>query len=131
MARKKKSEKKLSWHDGLKSETKHSILAILCFAITFILTLAAFGRAGLVGGYLQQGLVFIFGKGFFLPAVVSLLAGISFIFGIGASLVSTTLWGSALFLVSALAGIDILFVFLFLYCCKCFCQTKKKRTGCR
>ncbi len=109
MARKKKTEKRLSWHDGLKSETKHSILAILCFAATFILALAAFGKAGIVGGFLQRGLVFTFGKGFFLPTIVSFFAGISFIFGIGAGLVSTTLWGSAILLVSALAGIDILF----------------------
>ncbi len=101
--------KKDSWHHSLKPETKNSLLAIISFAAAFILTLAAFGKAGPLGETLQKFLVFIFGKGFFLAPLAFFLEGLAFILAPGKRLIASNLIGGALFLVSSLGALDILF----------------------
>lgn len=104
-----KRSKKDPWHHSLKPETKKSLLAIISFAGSFILTLAAFGKAGPLGNVLQKFLVFLFGKGFFLAPLAFFLEGIAFLLAPGKRLIATNLIGGALFLVSSLGALDILF----------------------
>ena len=69
----KKQESKNRWHDNLKPETKNSILAVFSFALGLILTLSAFGRAGVIGRGVFKALELFFGAGFFLLPVVFFL----------------------------------------------------------
>lgn len=102
----KPSEK---WHQSLKPETKHSLWAVLSFAVAVVLTLAYFGKAGLAGEAMKKALDLVFGKGFFLVPTAFLLAGFSFLFALGNHIFITTFIGSALFLLSSLGLADILF----------------------
>ena len=69
---KEKDDKKerAKWHEDLKPETKHSILAIVSFALGIIFILTAFGKAGIIGGSLYNVLALIFGTGFFLAPIL-------------------------------------------------------------
>ena len=110
MARKRnknKREDKSRWHDGLKPETKQSVFAIVSFALALLFTLAAFGKAGLVGAGLQRGFELLFGKAFFLVPLVFFLAGFSFFFSLRKHFVLATLIGGILFLLSALGIADL------------------------
>jgi len=53
---KKKEETKPKWHEDLKSETKHSILAVVCFALAVIFILIAFGKGGIIGASIYNTL---------------------------------------------------------------------------
>ncbi len=101
--------KKNPWHYHLKPETKNSLLAVLSFAVAFIFTLAAFGKAGPFGEFLQKFLVLIFGRGFFLAPLAFFLGGFAFIFAPGKHLFATNLVGGGLFLASSLGVLDIIF----------------------
>lgn len=113
MAKKKNKEKNVArrpkWHEVLRPETKHSIWAISCFAISLILMLAYFGEAGWVGGALQRGLRLLFGNGFWLASLAFFLAGVSFLFAVGGHLLVTTIIGGLLFLISSLGLSDLIF----------------------
>ncbi|MDP3762717.1 MAG: hypothetical protein Q8Q97_01410, partial [bacterium] len=98
---------KSRWHDGLKPETKQSVFAIASFALALLFTLAAFGKAGLVGAGLQRGFELLFGKAFFLVPLVFFLAGFSFLFSLRKHFVLATLIGGILFLLSALGIADL------------------------
>ncbi|MDO8523390.1 MAG: DNA translocase FtsK [bacterium] len=97
------------WHQNLKPETKHSLWAVLSFAVALLLTLAYFGEAGLAGKAIKISLNAVFGKGFFLVPTVFLLAGLSFLFALGNHVFVTTAIGAFLFLLSSLGLADILF----------------------
>jgi len=99
---KNKREDRNKWHDGLKPETKQSVFAIASFALALLFTLAAFGKAGLVGAGFQRGFELLFGKAFFLVPLVFFLAGFSFLFSLRKHFVLATLIGGILFLLSAL-----------------------------
>ena len=113
MRKKKNKEKnearRPKWHEVLRPETKHSIWAISCFAVSLILLLAYFGEAGWVGGALQRGLQLLFGKGFWLASLAFFLAGVSFLFALGNHLMATTIIGGLLFLGSSLGFSDLIF----------------------
>ncbi len=112
MSKKKNRNKKADeskWHDGLKSETKQSIFAIASFALALLFTLAAFGKAGLVGAGLQRGFEFLFGKAFFLVPLVFFLGGFSFLFSLRKHFVVATLIGAVLFLFASLGIADLVF----------------------
>lgn len=93
----------------MRPETKNSIWAILAFAVSLVLALAYFDKAGMVGGFLQKTLIALFGKGFWLASVAFFLAGVSFLFALGSRIFITTTIGGILFLASSLAVSDILF----------------------
>ncbi len=100
---------KEKWHQSLKPETKHSLWAVLSFAVALILTLAYFGEAGLAGEAIKKSLNMVFGKGFFLVLSVFTLAAPSFLFAFGNHLFATTAIGAVMFLLSSLGLADIVF----------------------
>ena len=102
-------EDKKRWHDGLKPETKHSISAIIFLGLAAFFTLAAFGKAGLVGSSLYSVLIFIFGKMFFLVPTFFLVASLISFFSLRQNLVLTTIIGGAIFLFSSLGLTEIIF----------------------
>ena len=107
--RNKNGKNKERWHDNLKPETKHSISAIIFLGLAAFFTLAAFGEAGVVGGSLYSGLIFVFGKMFFLVPAFFLLASLISFFSLRQNLVLTTIIGGAIFLLSSLSLTDIIF----------------------
>jgi len=114
-AKKKKKETKedelssVRWHDGLKDETKHSIWAILCLGMSFFLILTIFGKAGLFGGYVYSGLKFLFGDALFLAPALFFFAAISLFISFRPNILTTSLVGGLLVLISALAITNIVF----------------------
>ncbi len=73
----KKGKKYSSEKKGLKSETKQAIIAITCFVLSLILTLALFGKAGVVGQKLYSGLYNLLGVGYFMFPLILALYGIA------------------------------------------------------
>src|SRR3989344_4427834 len=114
MARKKRNNGKSgagigAWHQNLRPETKHSLWAVLSFAVSAILAMAYFGGAGMIGNVVRRSLFFVFGKGFFLAPLAFFLSGISFLLALGSHFVAPTAVGGTLFLISSLGLADIVF----------------------
>ena len=112
MSKKKKDKNKngkSKWHEGIGQETKQSIFAVFSFAAAFLLTLAAFGKAGPVGNGLQGIFEILFGKAFFLVPLVFLFGGFSFLFAFRRNFVWATTIGAVLFLISTLGIADLAF----------------------
>lgn len=102
-------EGKPKWHEDLKQETKHSILAIISFALAIIFILTAFGKAGLIGRSLYNALNIIFGTGFFLIPILCFLLGISFLTSFRTRILAVNLIGGIIFLASSLGLIETIF----------------------
>jgi len=105
-AKKDEFKKRASWFEDLAYEAKHSIFAVLAFAVSFLFVLAAFGRAGFVGARVFGFLELLFGGAFFLVPLIFFLAGISFLFSLRTNLVATTIGGGIIMLFSALGIFD-------------------------
>lgn len=102
-------KEKIKWHEDLKKETKHSILAVISFAVSLIFILTAFSKAGVIGNYFFKLFTFFFGAGFYLIPVLCILLGISFLISFRARILAINLIGGGLFLVSALGIIETSF----------------------
>jgi len=110
MAKKKNfKDQKQKWHHVLEPETKRSIWAIISFAAALVFTLAAFGKAGLVGQTLQIFFNTLFGEAFFLIPVVFVLMGFSFLFAFKDKILAATIIGAFLFLLSSLGLAEVIF----------------------
>ncbi len=109
MGRKRKTKDKapLPTQPRLKQETKHTILAIVCFCIGVFFALAGFNRSGMAGSFLYSILTSLFGIGFFLvPLIFFMLAG-SFIQVGRPNLVGSRLLAGALFFISSLGLVTV------------------------
>ena len=93
----------------MKPETKHSISAIIFLGLAVFFTLAAFGKAGMVGNTAYRALNFSFGSAFFLVPVFFFLGSLIFFFSLRTRLVLTTLIGGIIFLLSTIGLSDIIF----------------------
>ncbi|HBM45883.1 MAG: Cell division protein FtsK/SpoIIIE [Parcubacteria group bacterium GW2011_GWF2_38_76] len=121
MAKKEQKNKKknvLSKHSGkeekdivltMKDETKHGILAIAFWVLSAFLVLSYYNTAGIAGDFTYGLLGNLFGTGYFLFPIMSFLLGMSFMKAVKPKLVSVTLGGGILFLISTLALTDIIF----------------------
>jgi len=69
--------KRIKAKPSLHSETKKSILAIICFALALLSLLSFLNLAGQFGGYFSQISQLLFGRGFFLVSVVFVLVGLA------------------------------------------------------
>ena len=110
MSRKKSlKDQNQKWHHALEPETKRSIWAIISFAVALIFTLAAFGKAGLVGKTLYASFDALFGEAFFLIPTVFVLMGFSFLFAFKDKILAATVVGALLFLLSSLGLAETIF----------------------
>ncbi|MBI2627824.1 MAG: DNA translocase FtsK 4TM domain-containing protein [Candidatus Niyogibacteria bacterium] len=110
MSRKKSlKDQNQKWHHVLEPETKRSIWAIIFFAVALVFTLAAFGKAGLVGGTLYALFNTFFGEAFFLIPVVFILMAFSFLFALKDKILAATIIGAVLFLLSSLGLTEAIF----------------------
>lgn len=105
----KKNGSREKWHNNLKEETKHSILAIFFLVAALFFTLASFGKAGMVGSSVYDFLEMLFGAGFFLVPTALFLAGISLVSSFRPNFLSNVMIGMTVFLVSGLGAADVMF----------------------
>ncbi len=110
MAKKrKKNNDAEKWHAGIKEETKHSILAIISFVFALFFTLAAIGKAGIIGDSVFKFFEFLFGRGFFLLPISFFLTGVSFLTSFRPNFMLATFISSGFFLASSLGLTDLIF----------------------
>ncbi len=93
----------------INPETKNSIVAILLAGLSVVLFLAAFEKAGPAGRLIYMGLNYLFGWGYYLVPTIALLVAALFLFNRKNVFIGSSLIGSALFIISGLGLIDIIF----------------------
>jgi S-DNA-T family DNA segregation ATPase FtsK/SpoIIIE len=111
MGRKKKENKDDIEPGGrkLKDETVSWIFAVSFFVLFVIFMLAPLGMAGNVGNKTYEILKVLFGLGYFLLPLLSILLSISFAKSMKHSFGATRVIGSTLFFFSSLALLDLTF----------------------
>ena len=88
----------------LKRETKHSIFAIGAFVLGLIFILSYFDKAGVAGALINKIFGSLFGNGFFLLPLVLFFASFSLFYSIRPNIVSHTIIGTLIFLLSSLGA---------------------------
>lgn len=94
---------------GLKPETKRSILAVFFFVAAAIFVLSFIGKGGSAGGFIFKIFDSLLGRGYFFAPLALVLVGFSLIFSGARKIVSATLLGGTLFLLSSLTGLHVAF----------------------
>jgi S-DNA-T family DNA segregation ATPase FtsK/SpoIIIE len=94
---------------GLKPETKRSVLAIFFFIGSAIFVLSYIGKGGQAGGFIFQLFESLLGRGYFFAPLALILVGFSLIFSRAQKIVGATLFGGALFLISSLTSLHVVF----------------------
>ncbi len=94
---------------GLKTQTKHGIVAIIffVFAVFFLMSMPFFGIGGMAGAFTYEKLYYLLGVGYILLPILLTLLGISFIKSEVPDIGLTRAIGGVLFLLSGLGIIDI------------------------
>lgn len=70
--RKRKKQESRAFFDDLSPHTKQAIVAVVFVVLAIYFTLTLAGYAGMVGGYTEEALMFLFGAGAYLAPVVCL-----------------------------------------------------------
>ncbi|MBI4708751.1 MAG: DNA translocase FtsK 4TM domain-containing protein [Candidatus Portnoybacteria bacterium] len=94
---------------SLGDETKKGIIAILVFVFALISVLSFFGLAGSFGNYFYKIGAMIFGWGYFLLPLALTLGGIAILKSLHEDILSTSLIGAGIFLVSFLGIFQLIF----------------------
>src|SRR3989344_3462854 len=94
---------------ALKTETKHSILAILFFvlALFLLMSMEIFGLGGKAGNFIYEFLDYFFGVGYILLPLLFVLLGLSFLKSETPNIGWTRTISGIFFLLSSLGMIDI------------------------
>jgi len=101
----KNNDKKIS--SGLKTQTKHGIIAVVFFVLAIFFLMAKFSAAGPVGNFFSTQIKLLLGVGDILLPTLFLLLGISFIKSEVPDIGWTRVISAILFLLSSLGIIDI------------------------
>jgi len=107
MPRKKKKKERTSIFSDLKDETKHGVLSIVFFALAVLFVLAPFGKAGLVGEKIFNGLDLLLGFGYFILPLLSILLSIGFLRESRPNFALPKTIGAILFFLSSLGLLDL------------------------
>jgi len=91
----------------LKTETQHSILAVICFVVALFFLMSAFGAAGVAGKFFYKIFHYLLGAGYVLLPTLFLLLGASFVQSTVPNIGGKRLVSSLLFLVSGLGIMNI------------------------
>ncbi len=103
----RRREERTSWYQGLRVETRQSVWAVVAFAAALLLLLAWLGKAGLVGESAYYVFTLLFGRGFFIVPLTFAFMGTSFLLRMHERMLTGTVFGAFLFLLSALGLADI------------------------
>src|SRR5262245_32765473 len=93
---------------GLRSHTKHGILAIVFFVLAIFFLMSAFHVAGVAGILAYEKLSYLLGVGYILLPILLLLLGYSFLKSETPEVGWIKMVSGLLFLLSGLGTIDIL-----------------------
>ncbi len=93
----------------LHPEIKLSIWAIIIIAVALVLLLSSAGQGGPAGGFIFSQLSFLLGLGYYLFPLILFIVGITLITDGREKLVSVSLIGAFLFMISGLGLFGILF----------------------
>lgn len=108
MAKKRKKTEETDKVDDLKQEILQGVWAVVFFATTIFLSLAAFNKAGIVGSYTYALLTKLAGIGYFLLPVTSFLLSVSFLKSLKKEFAFTQVIGAFILLFSGLGFINII-----------------------
>ena len=97
----------VSLSPSLKTETKHTIIAVVLFMVALFLLMSAFDAAGVAGQFFYKIFHYLLGVGYVLLPVLFLLLGTSFIQSNVPNIGGKRLTSAILFLVSGLGIINI------------------------
>ncbi len=92
---------------GLKTQTKHGILAIVFFVFALIFLMSAFNMAGMAGKFIYEKLHYLLGVGYILLPVLLLLLGFSYMKSEAPDIGPRSAVSGIMFLLSGLGIIDI------------------------
>lgn len=102
-----RSNKKRNDEGGLKHETKYGIYALIAFLVAFFFILSGFGGAGPSGRVIHALFSTLFGVGYWLVPILSILLGASYLKSIRPNIGLSHMVSSLIFLLSGLGIIDI------------------------
>ncbi len=108
-AKKKQKEPALPTEPRIKEETRHAVIAVICFALAIFFILASLNYAGRVGTLSYRGFSYLFGTGFFLIPLSLIVLGISFMRSIRPHFIAYRLGAGAIFFLSLLGMIGVSF----------------------
>jgi S-DNA-T family DNA segregation ATPase FtsK/SpoIIIE len=97
-----KREQKMGFWEGLRDETRNSIIGILLILIAIILLVAAFGNSGHLGGMIYDAVHFLFGLGYYVLPALFILLGVNFFRAGGHNFTTPALVAGPFFLLSSL-----------------------------
>lgn len=98
-----KNDKKI----GLKSQTKHGIIAVILFVLALFFVMSKFGMAGIVGIFIKDNFTILLGVGYLLLPALFVLLGTSFVKSEVPEIGWTRSISGIMFLLSGLSIIDI------------------------
>jgi S-DNA-T family DNA segregation ATPase FtsK/SpoIIIE len=101
----KKNEKKIS--SGLKTPTKHGIIAVIFFVLAIFFLMSYFGVAGKAGIFVYEKLNYLLGVGYIILPALFILLGASFIKSETPDIGWTRSISGIMFLLSSLGMIDV------------------------
>lgn len=104
---KKQNGKEVKKVSGLKTQTKHGIIAVIFFVFALFFLMSAFESAGVAGALVYEKLFYLLGIGYFLLPVLCALLGSSFIKSEVPNIGWTRVISGVMFLFSGLGIIDI------------------------
>src|SRR3989339_85499 len=104
---KKENLKRKEFVAGLKTETKHGIIAVIFFVLALFFLLTYFDIAGVAGLFVFEKLEYLLGVGYILLPTLLILLGSSFIKSEVPDIGWTRVISGILFLLSGLGMIDI------------------------
>ena len=102
----KQNKKEISL-GGLKSQTKHGILAIIFFVLALFFLMSAFNITGVAGEFIYEKLYYLLGIGYILLPLLLILLGSSFMKMETPDVGWRSVTSGAMFLLSGLGIIDI------------------------
>src|SRR3989344_3899917 len=107
MAKNGNKKKDESGYAGLKSQTKHGIVAVIFFVLALFFLMSAFGMTGVAGKFIYEKLFYLLGIGYILlPALLAML-GYSYLKSETPNIGTRSVISATMFLLSGLGMIDI------------------------
>src|SRR3989338_4071620 len=107
MAKNGNKKKNENGYAGLKSQTKHGIVAVIFFVLALFFLMSAFDMTGVAGKFIYQKLYYLLGVGYILLPSLLVLLGSSFLKSETPNIVWRSVTSSTTFLLSGLGMIDI------------------------
>lgn len=99
--------KKSGRESSLRPETKRGIASVFLFVITIFITISLVGKAGLGGDIVRNGLVRVFGVGYFVVPLFTLFVAVSIAFSLRKTFAFIRWIGSLLLFFSALSLVSL------------------------